>query len=89
MRLASLEMWPDQPYLDNTYQPNPTTDPINAINRFIRGLSHDDSHLKQIEEIVRQAKAAGSYAQDEIAATQASLLATKKAGFAFEFIRRS
>jgi len=58
MRLASLEMWPDQPHLDNTYQPNPSIEPINAINRFIRGLSHDDSHLKQIEEIVRQAKAA-------------------------------
>ena len=58
MRLASLEMWPDQPYLDNTYQPNASTDPINAVNRFIRGLSHDDSHLKQIEEIVRQARAA-------------------------------
>ncbi|MBI5080064.1 MAG: DinB family protein [Chloroflexi bacterium] len=58
MRLASLELWPDQPHLDNTYQPNPTIEPINAINRFIRGLSHDDSHLKQIEEIVRQARAA-------------------------------
>lgn len=58
MRLASLEMWPDTPHLNNTYQPNPAIEPINAINRFIRGLSHDDSHLKQIAEVVRQAKVA-------------------------------
>jgi len=30
---------------------------VNCVNRFIRGLSHDDSHLGQIEEIVRQAQA--------------------------------
>jgi hypothetical protein len=58
IRLASLEMWPDTPYMENTYQPNPNVEPINAINRFIRGFSHDDSHLNQIAETVRQAKAA-------------------------------
>lgn len=58
MRLASLEMWPDEPHLDNAYQPYEGAEPINCVNRFIRGLSHDDSHLKQIAEIVRQAKAA-------------------------------
>jgi hypothetical protein len=58
MRLATLDVWPDQPHLDNTYQPNPDVEPINCVNRFIRGLSHDDSHLKQLAEIVRQAKAA-------------------------------
>jgi len=57
-RLASLEMWPSQPDFGNTYQPSETVDPINCVNRFIRGLSHDDSHLAQIEEIVRQAKEA-------------------------------
>ncbi len=30
--------------------------PANAITRFVRGLSHDDSHLAQIADIVRQAK---------------------------------
>jgi len=57
MRHASLQMWPDAPRLDNTYQPSENIEPINAVNRFIRGLSHDDSHLAQIAEIVRQAKA--------------------------------
>jgi hypothetical protein len=58
MRLASLDTWPDPPYLENTYVPWEGVQPVNAINRFIRGLSHDDSHLGQIAEIVRQAKAA-------------------------------
>jgi hypothetical protein len=29
---------------------------MNAIGRFVAGLSHDWSHLGQIAEIVRQAK---------------------------------
>jgi hypothetical protein len=58
MRLASLEMWPDQPRLDNTYQAWENGPHINTIERFVRGLSHDDSHLAQIAEIVRQAQAA-------------------------------
>lgn len=58
MRLASLDMWPAAPHYENTYQPAPDIDPINCVNRFIRGLSHDDSHLAHIAEIVRQAKAA-------------------------------
>ncbi len=31
---------------------------VNAIGRFVLGLSHDEGHLGQIEEIVRQAHAA-------------------------------
>ena len=58
MRLASLDMWPHEPYLQNTYQIREGAPPLNAISRFAYGLMHDDSHLKQIEEIVRQAKAA-------------------------------
>jgi hypothetical protein len=58
MRLTTLDVWPDRPHLGNIYQPNPDVEPINCVNRFIRGLSHDDSHLAQIEEIVRQARAA-------------------------------
>jgi hypothetical protein len=60
MRHASLAMWPDQPYLDNMYEPRAGADKINAIARFASGLSHDNSHLGQIEEIVRQTKAAQS-----------------------------
>jgi hypothetical protein len=58
MRHASLAMWPDAPHLHNTYQPYENAPPYNAVMRFVGGLSHDDSHLKQIEEIVRQAKEA-------------------------------
>jgi len=58
MRLASLDMWPGWPNLTNTYRYREGDEPINAVNRFIRGLAHDDSHLEQIKKIVRQAKAA-------------------------------
>jgi hypothetical protein len=56
MRLALLDAWPDEPDLQNTYQPSPSAEPRNAIMRFILGLKHDHDHLKHIEEIVRQAK---------------------------------
>lgn len=59
MRLASLDLWPSQPYLDLTYQPWPTAPHINAIGRFVLGLHHDDDHLGQIAECVRQAKVVG------------------------------
>ena len=60
MRLASLEMWPDEPHLDNVYQPWPGAPEVNAIGQFVLGLMHDDSHIGQIIEIVRQAKTARS-----------------------------
>ena len=58
MRIASLDMWPEQPHLQNTYQMREGAPLYNAISRFVAGLAHDDNHLKQIEDIVRQAKAA-------------------------------
>ncbi len=58
MRLASLDMWPDQPHLENTYVPREGIPPMNGLARFVSGLRHDDDHLKHIAEIVRQAKAA-------------------------------
>lgn len=58
MRLASLGMWPDQPHMENTYVPWPAIGEIGAIGRFVLGLRHDWDHLGQIDEIVRQAKAA-------------------------------
>ncbi len=57
MRLASLDMWPDQPYLENTYEPYAGRGQYNAVMRFIGGLSHDDSHLAQIERLARAARA--------------------------------
>ena len=56
MRLASLDMWPDQPYLENLVEMWGGMAPTNAKGRFVTGLMHDDSHLGQIAEIVRQAK---------------------------------
>ena len=59
MRLASLDLWPVQPHLSNTYLPPwQGAQPMNAISRFAGGLIHDYDHLGQIAEIVRQAKVA-------------------------------
>ena len=58
MRLASLDMWPDKPYLDNAYEPYAGRGPYNAVARFISGLSHDDAHLGQIQRLVEQTRAA-------------------------------
>jgi hypothetical protein len=55
MRLASLEMWPVPPHLSNTFKTR-SGKQYNAIVRFVFGLMHDDSHLHQIAEIVRQVK---------------------------------
>lgn len=58
MRLATLEVWPTHPHLNNYYQRTPESLKINAITYFVLGLRHDDSHLAQISEIVRQAQEA-------------------------------
>lgn len=58
MRLAMLDVWPDAPHLENTYQAWEGGPYMNCVERFVRGLSHDDGHLNQITEIVRQAQAA-------------------------------
>ena len=55
IRLASLEMWPDQPHLENEYKSRPSAPAMNATTRFIYGLMHDDDHLEQISKISRQA----------------------------------
>ncbi len=56
MILAMLQVWPDEPHLDVTI--DGSTGPRNAIARFLGGLSHTDSHLEQVSEIIRQARAA-------------------------------
>lgn len=58
MRHAFLNAWPDEPNLSITYEPRPGVVPFNAIRYFINGLSHADSHLDQIREIMRQSRAA-------------------------------
>jgi len=54
MRLATLDVWPDPPHMEpwEFYGK-----PQDAIVRFVRGLNHDDNHVGQIAEIVRQATA--------------------------------
>lgn len=58
MRLACLEVWPAQPHLANTQFLSEASPRVNPLERFARGLSHDDAHLGQIREIARQARAA-------------------------------
>lgn len=57
MRLASLELWPDTAYT-TTRDVEFLGDALDARGQFILGLAHDDGHLGQIAEIVRQALAA-------------------------------
>ena len=58
IRLAFLETWPDEPHLDVIQETQ--FGQFNAISRFIIGLFHEDSHLEQLREIMRQAQAARS-----------------------------
>lgn len=58
MRLATLDVWPDEPHLDNTYTPREDRPPINCVRRFLNGLRHDESHLGQIERLARETRAA-------------------------------
>jgi hypothetical protein len=58
MRLASLEMWPGKPHLENRYEIWSDRPMVNAIGRFVLGLMHEQDHLGQIKEIVRQAQVA-------------------------------
>ncbi|MBP6786076.1 MAG: DinB family protein [Candidatus Promineofilum sp.] len=58
MRLATLDVWPDNPDLDLTITYRWLRGSMNAVARFAMGLYHDDDHLHQIAEIVRQAQAA-------------------------------
>ncbi len=58
MRLASLDVWPNPPHLENTFSVERHPGAINAISRFAMGLGHDESHLGQIKNIVQQTTAA-------------------------------
>jgi hypothetical protein len=58
MRLASLDLWPDRPDLENVYSPYKGVGRIGARERFLLGLKHDADHVGQIEDIVSQAKRA-------------------------------
>jgi hypothetical protein len=58
MRLATLDVWPDQPHLDVVMEYPFLDGPVDARGQFLLGLMHEDSHLDQIREIIRQAHSA-------------------------------
>lgn len=59
MRHALLNAWPAEPHYEILFTPQfAGAKPVNCVARFCGGLGHDDTHLSQIKEIVRQAKAA-------------------------------
>ncbi len=59
IRHAYLHAWPDEPHQDAFFTPGyPNAKPRNAVQSFIAGLGHDDAHLEQLAEIMRQALAA-------------------------------
>jgi hypothetical protein len=56
MCLASLELWPHSPHVENTYVPAEGARPHTCISRFASGLKHASDHLGQIAEIIHQAQ---------------------------------
>lgn len=60
MQHAMLDAWPNEPHLDKTYSPREGARPMNAVVRFLAGLSHADAHRDQVRDVLAQAKAARS-----------------------------
>jgi len=58
MQLAMLDAWPAKPDLDITYVAREGANPVNAVGRFLSGLSHADSHREQTTKVLAQAIAA-------------------------------
>ena len=57
MRLATLLLWPDR--LPSDLDPDPSVPTREqAMERFLRGLSHEDAHVEQMRKVLAQAKAA-------------------------------
>ena len=54
LRLASLELWPNEPDLQNGVTPWRQSGWVNAVGLFTWGLAHDDSHWRQIQKVLRQ-----------------------------------
>lgn len=55
MRHAFLDAWPYEPHLDVVDMSFAQFEPLNAVARFLLGLMHEDEHLAQMREILRQA----------------------------------
>ena len=58
MRLATLDVWPRRPNLDNRYEVWSGGPVANAMELYVVGHIHEYSHFDQIRDIVRQAQAA-------------------------------
>ncbi len=56
MRVASLDLWPDNPHMNIYFSYGEDKPKYNALQRFTLGLRHEADHLDQIREIVRQAQ---------------------------------
>lgn len=54
MRLASLDLWPNEPDLQNGVTPWKESGWVNAIGLFTWGPAHDESHGRQIQKILSQ-----------------------------------
>ncbi|MGL4649516.1 MAG: DinB family protein, partial [Caldilineaceae bacterium] len=57
MRLAMLEVWPDEPHMEVVFSWGPDKPQYSAVQRFLLGMRHEEEHVAQVAEIVRQAKA--------------------------------
>jgi hypothetical protein len=60
IRLASLDLWPDEPHFEIPYHVRYLDTDVNAIGRFVLGLRHDFNHLAQIADVISQAREARS-----------------------------
>jgi len=58
MQLSMLGAWPAKPDLELTHVAREGVPPVNAIGRFLGGLSHADSHREQVTKVLSQAIAA-------------------------------
>ncbi|MCP4167548.1 MAG: DinB family protein [Chloroflexi bacterium] len=56
IRLAYLNAWPDQPHFETTF--TPYKGPQNCVTRVLAGLFHEDGHLDQIRDAIKQAQTA-------------------------------
>jgi hypothetical protein len=54
--LASLQLWPDDPHLDNYYQRREGGQKINALAYYTSGLMHAEGHLNQLHDIMNQSQ---------------------------------
>jgi hypothetical protein len=54
-----LSAWPDEPHLDTVQSLVEFFGPQNAVGSHLLGLMHATMHFDQIDEIRRQAVAAG------------------------------